>query len=566
MTNTSERPLEEGADVARTRVHQLFEFLRAYAERKAPATYDFRGHPEVIRIKDLPVHPAIQLGTVQLASATEALASEGAERPLLSVRRPASTPAPAPPPSLVDWLNPGWEEPEGAAPTVIDERNVPSKDGGAVELFTASSSRAADLRTWREQWDRWATSERPCRNAIAVFERLFALRARMAQEGERLELLIATGRLVWKAPAIGEVDHPILLQRVELAFDPSGPSISIVDADQEPELYLPVLAIGSGGMGPLDSTALRDELSARQYHPLESAATPEYLRRIALLLHARGEYHESWSPRNPIDEPHLVNDPMLLLRVRGAGFAAAISRVLNDIVGGGEIPVGLARLVGIDRLNVDPLAGLPDYSPWGEPPDILLSKPANEEQVQIAQALARYRAVLVQGPPGTGKSHTIANLIGHLVSEGKRVLVTSHTTKALSVLRDKVEPLLQPLCLALLDNDAESRKQLEQAVRAILSRLTQSSAPALAERERQLSRERERLLAAVAQCTDDLRTVREAEYRALAVGGDAVAPAEGARWLVEMGPGHGWIEGRVDPGHRCPFRMRIYGGCTRATA
>jgi very-short-patch-repair endonuclease len=375
----------------------------------------------------------------------------------------------------------------------------------------------------------------------------------MAQEGERLELLVATGRLVWNAPGIGEVDHPILLQRVELSFDPSGPSISVIDAEQEAELYLPVLAIGAGGMGPQDATALREELSARQYHPLESVATPEYLQRIARLLHARGEYHDSWSTRLPVEVPHLALDPMLLLRVRGAGFAAAISRVLVDIDGGGEIPVSLSRLVGFDHLNVDPLANLPPYSPWGEPPDVLLSKLANAEQVQIAQALARYRAVLVQGPPGTGKSHTIANLIGHLVAEGKRVLVTSHTTKALSVLRDKVEPQLQPLCLALLDNDSESRKQLEQAVRTILSRLTQSSAPALAERETQLTRERERLLAEVARCTDDLRTVREAEYRGITVGGDSVAPADAARWLVEKGPGHGWIEGWVQPGAPLPL-------------
>jgi len=37
----------------------------------------------------------------------------------------------------------------------------------------------------------------------------------------------------------------------------------------------------------------------------------------------------------------------------------------------------------------------------------------------------------VQGPPGTGKTHTIGNLVGHLLAQGKSVLVTSHTTKAL---------------------------------------------------------------------------------------------------------------------------------------
>ena len=59
---------------------------------------------------------------------------------------------------------------------------------------------------------------------------------------------------------------------------------------------------------------------------------------------------------------------------------------------------------------------------------ILLSKEANAEQLVIAQRLEQHGAVLVQGPPGTGKTHTIANLIGHLLAQGKSILVTSHTS------------------------------------------------------------------------------------------------------------------------------------------
>jgi putative protein kinase ArgK-like GTPase of G3E family len=41
----------------------------------------------------------------------------------------------------------------------------------------------------------------------------------------------------------------------------------------------------------------------------------------------------------------------------------------------------------------------------------------------------------VQGPPGTGKSHTIANLICHLLATGNKVLVTAQTKRALEVLK-----------------------------------------------------------------------------------------------------------------------------------
>src|SRR6185503_13836965 len=130
-----------------------------------------------------------------------------------------------------------------------------------------------------------------------------------------------------------------------------------------------------------------------------------------------------------------MRDPVLFLRTRTSGFPAAFDRILQGLEETATVPIALSRLVGIERpaQSDDGLSSDSD-SPWGEPSEVLLSKPANQEQVQIARALERHRAVLVQGPPGTGKSHTIANLIGHLVAQGKRVLVTSHTTKALRVL------------------------------------------------------------------------------------------------------------------------------------
>ena len=40
----------------------------------------------------------------------------------------------------------------------------------------------------------------------------------------------------------------------------------------------------------------------------------------------------------------------------------------------------------------------------------------NSKEQQIIEKLNQSDGVLVQGPPGTGKSHTIANLICHLLA------------------------------------------------------------------------------------------------------------------------------------------------------
>lgn len=92
---------------------------------------------------------------------------------------------------------------------------------------------------------------------------------------------------------------------------------------------------------------------------------------------------------------------------------------------------------------------------------------ANDEQEQIARKLARHSGVTVQGPPGTGKSHTIANLVSHLVAHGKRVLVTAHKDQALAVLREKIPAELRDLSLAVLGSSSADLTELQRSVQAI---------------------------------------------------------------------------------------------------
>lgn len=101
---------------------------------------------------------------------------------------------------------------------------------------------------------------------------------------------------------------------------------------------------------------------------------------------------------------------------------------------------------------------------------IYLTKEANSEQLCIAENIERGDAVLVQGPPGTGKTHTIANLLGHFLTVGKTVLVISENSKALTVLKDKVDARLRDLCISILD---ESNKDSLEALQGIITKYSE---------------------------------------------------------------------------------------------
>lgn len=552
------------------RAKHLFRYLMAFDQLGVPIKRRISDQPWSLRFADLPQDPCIAVGEVFLASPTDSSPKDsesGVDSPLLRVRRPKISKASAPPGSLVEWVQAGWEDPDGKV-EVVRERNVVQRGQTVTVVFADDPLRVRALEEWQGRWEQWAQAERPVRSAMRVFQRLFDLKGKIELDSERVELMLGDGRLRVRRTA-GDIDHPVLLQRVELVFDPSVPEFRLLDTESAPELYGAILHETENL--PSDTYAkLRAELELAGYHPLSKEPTSGYLKRLVQQLSAEGRFREDSSSILPGPHPAISRDPVLYLRSRESGFAAAFARILESLDGGGSLPVSLTRLVGVEPPPPDREPPAPG-SPWGEPPDVLLSKPANPEQVEIARALERHGAVLVQGPPGTGKSHTIANLIGHLVALGKRVLVTSHTTKALRVLREQIVDAIRPLSVAVLENDQRAREQMEDAVHHILSRLATSRESTLEKEVGQFAQERVELNDKINGLTKDLRTIREAEYLPILLAGVATQPSLASSWVADNSQGNQWIPGPVEPGVTMSLSLdevtelyRMNGGITTA--
>lgn len=538
------------------RVRQVFRFLKAFAERQVPVRRTLAEQEWTMRLADLPDYPTIDLGVVEFATQSTTLGEDApsSDKPLLRVGRPRITSAPPPPERLTPWLAVRWEDP-AARLTVRESREIAvSKPNEAprLERFDADEARVNEFANWRLKWEVWAEAERPARDALRVFERLYTLLGRIERDSERVELILGDGRLR-RQVAAGSFDHPVLLQRVELEFDAGVPEFRVIDADRPPELYGAALS-GEGGISGERLNALQQELELAGFHPLMREGTAGFLKRLVALLGPTAVYRETGQESVQDGAPTLVRDAALFLRQRPSGLPAAFERILEDLDHSPTLPTSLSRVVGIES-GKEGEHTADDIAPWNEPLDVLLSKPANLEQVQIARALERHGAVLVQGPPGTGKSHTIANLIGHLVADGKRVLVTSHTTKALRVLREHIVEDLRPLCVALLEQDLEGRTQLEGAVRGIVERLTAAHEPQLTREIASLTTARADLIGAIAKLAGDLHVAREGEYVPIvpAAGDESVAPADAAREIGRNSDAHSWLPGPLRPAMPLPL-------------
>ena len=145
--------------------------------------------------------------------------------------------------------------------------------------------------------------------------------------------------------------------------------------------------------------------------------------------------------------------------------------------------------------------------------EIYFPLPANNEQKEIVEKLVTRQGVLVQGPPGTGKSHTIANLISHLLATGKRVLITSHTPRALKVLQGKIPREVSALCVSLLGNDLSAMQALEDSVQGITERFNSWSGRENRRRVENLEKQLRETRKREAEMFRGLRMVREGETK-----------------------------------------------------
>ncbi|MEZ5401908.1 MAG: AAA domain-containing protein [Bryobacteraceae bacterium] len=542
---------EEQLPIGRKRVEQVFRFLEALNQHRNPAVRRLDEQLWHLWFHRLPDHACVQIGALANSSG-DPVAGEQTKDFVLRVRRPKLTNCPVPPQVLAQWLERGWEEPSGS----VRVRPTRSETAGGQTIlvsFGDDPRRTKALDEWRRQRDFWAPNEQLSRSAMAVFEKLYEIRGQIEREGENVELVLGEGTLSWKKPD-GNAFHPILLQRLQLDFDPTIPEFTLTESEAPVEVYGALFQ----SMADVDGKTiarLRSELDLGKYHPLGKEDTSGFLRSVAVQLSPHGEFVAEEATRAAGDHPVIGRSPVVFLRRRTLGFAISLEAAIQAVAAGGEVPLSLLRVVGIESGHVEIGDSNPPLS-WLEetqPADVLLSKPANPEQIRIAQRLDGHGSVLVQGPPGTGKTHTIANLIGHLLSQGKSVLVTSHTSKALRVLRNHVVPELQALCVSVLDSDVESRKQLETSVDSIVSRLSMSDAVQMEKRAADLEKQRNGLIGQYRRFANEMLHARFDEFRDVVVAGEAVSPSVAARFVRDEKANLSFIPSPVELGAPPPL-------------
>jgi very-short-patch-repair endonuclease len=121
------------------------------------------------------------------------------------------------------------------------------------------------------------------------------------------------------------------------------------------------------------------------------------------------------------------------------------------------------------------------------------------------------------------------------------------------MVRSQIVPELRSLAVSLLENDLDSRMQLESAVSTIADRLSKTDAKLLDSNADRLRQERAKLLDRLTDLRQQLAKARSDEYRDVVVGGKAWQPSEAARKIARETEVNGWIPGPVQADIEIPL-------------
>src|SRR6266404_2235108 len=315
--------------VARDKLTRVFRYLEALNQHRNPAKRQIHEQPWSFWLRDLPEHSSIRRGAAK-TSALKAKGGNGDSQDMedggasfvLKVQRPRLTRAPEPPEEIAPWLEDGWDDPSNGFTVKQTLEEADNGAGPSIAEFANDPARVASLERWKTLRSEWVKTEKPARAAMRIFESLYALYGRIDREAERVEMVLGDGILSWHR-ADGGIYHPILLQRLQLEFDASVPEFTLSEADHPVELYSALFQ----SMNDVDGRAIgrcREELEEGGFHPLINGATSGFLKRLVIQLSPRGEFFEDQAPNKEASDPGIGRDPVLFLRARNLGFAAAI--------------------------------------------------------------------------------------------------------------------------------------------------------------------------------------------------------------------------------------------------
>ena len=447
---------------------------------------------------------------------------------------------------LLEWIEGDWKD-YRAALEVNEKIFVENTENGSGEIVDITPEIEGKIQEELEKREIWVEKQLAIEEARNFFDTLYIKYLELNKETETLELVIGNGIVRIKEQ---NVYYPVLLKKIKIDFNAKD-NILILSDPHTNESFSPNLY--TNFLNEIDDIHLENvfelekEVKEKNLHPLNRKETVDFFKKFIHSLTNRGFFIEDGDIEDlkEYGDIFIEDNPLIFIRKKEMGIVKAIENITEKIENSGEVPAHLYELVGVaseeENENTEK-----DF----REEEILFVKDANTEQVNIAKQIEKNNAVVVQGPPGTGKTHTIANLLGHFLAQGKNVLVTSQTKKALRVLKEKIPKSIQGLCISILDDD---NSDMRKSVETISEKLGNFTSEKLKKEVEELEKIRIKECSDLENITDQMCGIRYRESKSIDFNGEPFFIKDIAKYLRENPEITGKIPGKISELVPCPI-------------
>lgn len=396
---------------------------------------------------------------------------------LLTLNREEFIPPPIPPEHLTEYLS---------------DFTLPSKKPGLRRKSLEGQDEnkrkeiTLDYKNYLQDWLKWSEKESQKEEHIQIYKKWFNLSQSLKEDDtNQKQVICGIGLALWSKED-KKLSLPIIYQPCILSLEEQKPYTIKISLDSQPaKVNLSVFS--SFGVSSEKLTLLEEKwntyLEHESVHPFLPSTYKEILEELAGTLDPLGQYIP-YSSMQSLGNLIIFDTCLFFERDKPS------DKIMEDITKFKtflekkteiELPFPIKKITGekleetTDRIKFKGVDF--DIESTDSCQNLYFPLAYNQDQLEVARQLANHDAVVVQGPPGTGKSHTIANIICHYLAQGKRLLVTSASSHALDVLREKVPQELRDLTVPLLSSENYNIQDIEKSLNVINAKINQFQLP-----------------------------------------------------------------------------------------
>lgn len=449
---------------------RFLKYLQELIKQRLSVPHDIDQFNDVIWINSIPQHQFCDCAIWDYQK-------EDSDSIWIEIKRPILPKTPILPKELSNWVEKETLENWNETPIIKEEifNNYETEEDSENYLkFSNFPDLEEKWQDYLDVWKDWAKDYSLIKKIQDIYSRMFYMHQQQKLLGETFEVIIGLGLFGYNNKEGMQVYRHIISAQTELDFEPKNGKITVKASPEGANLVLETEMLNLCEL-PEQEIIENIEESLKDISSNIWAADfiGPVIKSWVNSFNPKAEYENTIIPfsRDSIKEyPLGAYAPALILRKRsGFGIINFLKKTIEQIELDQIIPKSLEALLTIssDKEEDGNSISMQEKKEYIEPEELFFPLPFNEDQEHIVKLINNSKGILVQGPPGTGKSHTIANLICHFIAQGKKVLITSQTSRALKVLKDKIPKQVQALCVSVLGNSAEDLDNLMGAVHQI---------------------------------------------------------------------------------------------------